>query len=1091
MPLPSATLLGHFEIVRPLAKGGMGEVYLARDRRLDRDVALKVLPSHLLANQRAVERFAREARAASALSHPNIITVYDIGESAEAPFIAMELVRGETLDRVVHGSDDLPATLDLFRQCAAALVAAHEAGIVHRDIKPDNVMVRHDGYVKVLDFGLARLAALEARDVASSTQAGMVVGTLRYLSPEQAVGEPVTTASDIFSLGTMMYELLTGTHPFSQGSEVATLAAIVTRTPTPPVEVRPSLPDAIDALVRATLDKDPAGRPTAAELARRLRDLAARIDRGADAGVGTDATGGLRRTTPSSGASIAPEDASSRTRAITVGRATEHTRLAECYAAAARGQGQLVALSGEPGIGKSTLLAALFERCRAAAVAPLIARGQCSERLAGAEAYLPILEALDDAMQGAGGRAVRDAIERHAPTWATLLATASQPAVDDAPRVVGSSQERLKREMAALFAELARTRPLVLAIEDVHWADVSTVDLLAYLGDRLAGMAALIVVTYRDAELRATKHPFLQVQRDLQARGVASELPLGFLTVEDVSAYLAQAYAGHRFPRDFAAALHARTEGNPLFLVDVLRWLAAQSVIAEDAGHWRLVRDLGELDRELPASVRSMIERKIEQLGAAERRLLAAAAVQGAEFDSAIAAAVLAADPIDVEEQLMVLDRVYAFVRHIGEERWPDRTVSVRYRFVHALYQNALLAGLAPSRRAAWSETVAELLERRHGERAGERAAELAVLHETARSHDKAAAWFAVASANARDVHAYAESESLARRGLEQVALTAAGPAQLVQELQLRLALGVASLVRRGYAAPETADSMRRARELCAALGDSPALSSALWVLLLYNIASGHLAEAEPIAALLLRQGEETDDAALRIAAHSCYIGLYTHMARFEEALAHRASLEALLTPERHAEVRRRFQPEPVIMSRAEQLRSLVLLGRHAEARVVRDLAEAEAQASGHPQDMAFVAHFIAEYELVMGSPEVAVRYCEAAVAVCEEFGIASERLWALAYLGAARARCGALTEGITLMREMIATLLAIGCPITVPGFQLLLADAEWRAGDASGAIRTIGEALALSSRTGDHAFDGALHDLHSRVEVGEVSSAS
>jgi tetratricopeptide (TPR) repeat protein len=918
----------------------------------------------------------------------------------------------------------------------------------------------------------------------------MVVGTLRYLSPEQAVGETVTAASDIFSLGTMMYELLTGTHPFSQGSEVATLAAIVTREPPPPAQVRDTIPDAVDALIRATLDKEPAGRPTAADLARRLRDLAAQVDRasGGPLAGGVSPGGGRHPQTGSFApdGAVAPEAAPSRNRVITVGREAERARLAAWYAEAARGHGQVIALSGEPGIGKSTLLATLFADLRQLAVPPLIARGQCSERLAGAEAYLPILEALDDAMHGAGGRAVRDAIERHAPTWSALLATASQPA-DDAPRGVGTSQERLKREMAALLAELARSRPVVLTIEDVHWADVSTVDLLSYLGDRLATAAVLFVVTYRDAELRASKHPYLQVQRDLQARGLATELPVGFLHVADVSAYLAQAYGGHRFPRDFAASLHARTEGNPLFLVDVLRWLAAQSVIAEDAGHWRLVRDLGELDRELPASVRSMIERKIEQLGGAERRLLAAAAVQGAEFDSAVAAAVLGADPIDVEEQLMVLDKVYAFVRHIGEERWPDRSMSVRYRFVHALYQNVLLAGLAPSRRAAWSATVAELLERRHGERAGELAAELAVLHETARAHDQAAAWFAVASGNAREVHAYAESEALALRGLAQVEAMPPGPAQLVQELGLRLALGVASLVRRGYAAPETADNMRRARELCAALGDSPALSSALWVLLLYNIASGHLVDAEPIAALLLRQGEQTDDVALRIAAHSCYIGLYTHMARFVEALAHRASLDALLTPERHAEVRRRFQPEPVIMSRAEQLRSLVLLGRADEARRVRDLADAEAQASGHPQDLAFVAHFIAEYELLMGSPEAAVRHCEAAAALCEEYGIASERLWALAYLGAARARCGALEEGIALMREMIGTLLAIGCPITVPGFQLFLADAEWQAGDPRRAIATIDEALTLAARTGDRAYDGTLHALASRIDGDEV----
>lgn len=1084
MPLATSTVLGHFEILEPLAKGGMGEVYLARDQRLGRNVALKVLPAHLLENARAVDRFAREARAASALNHPNIITVFDIGDTAAAPFIAMELVLGETLDRAVVAEKTLSGILELFRQCAAALVAAHEAGIVHRDIKPDNIMVRSDGYVKVLDFGLARLTSPEHPALPSSgnagftgsTQAGFVVGTLRYLSPEQAVGEAITTASDIFSLGTVMYELLTGEHPFSQGSEVATLAAIVTRTPPEPASIKASLPHSVASLVQRSLAKDASARPTAAELVELLKRAILSAERRA---AWEHAVGSTEVTAyPPSRDDTMPDVTPVLKRSITVGRAQDIARLLERYHTAARGEGHLLALTGEPGIGKTTLVDSVLAQCAVSAPAPLIARGRCSERLAGAEAYLPVLEALDDAMRSGDRSTARQFIERFAPTWASMLATASQPEADDAPeiaRTVGASQERLKREMGALLTELSRLRPVVLFIDDVHWADVSTVDLLAYLGTRLDGLAVLIVVTYRDEEMRATKHPFLQVQRELQARGAATEVAIEFLTVDAVREYLRVAYANHEFPASLAAALHARTEGNPLFLVDVLRWLGTQGVIAEESGHWRLVRSLAELDRELPESVRSMIERKIEQLGDAERKLLAAAAVQGAEFDSAIAAKVLGEDVADVEEQLMVLDRVYAFVRHAGEKRWPDRSVSVQYRFVHALYQNALLAGLAPSRRAGWSATVAEALERRFGESAGEVAADLAVLHETARAHDRAAQWFAVASGNARDLHGYAESASLAERGLRQVEAMEPGAEQLVRELELRLALGVASLVRRGYAAPETALNMRRARELCAALGDAPALSSALWVLLLFNIAQGELAQAEPIAAHLLTSAEQTDDAELRIAAHSCYIGLLTHMGRFHEALSHREALDRLLTPALQRGVRRRFLPEPVIMSRAEQLRSLVLLGEVERAAAIREIALAEADASAHPQDQAFVAHFVAEYELMYGDAAIAEQAALAAVALCEEYGIASERLWAMMYVGAAKARRGAFEEGIAQMRLVIQTLQAIGCRIVLPGFHGLLGEALLQSGNADAALEALHTGLEIGRTTGEHAFDAEL----------------
>ena len=231
---------------------------------------------------------------------------------------------------------------------------------------------------------------------------------------------------------------------------------------------------------------------------------------------------------------------------------------------------------------------------------------------------------------------------------------------------------------------------------------------------------------------------------------------------------MSRTYPGHDFPPDFARIVHTRSEGSPLFVADVLRWLGTQGVIAERDGRWSLVRPVPEVDHELPSSVRSMIERKIAQVDDADRRLLGAAAVQGAEFDSATVAAALKADVADVEEQLIVLDKVYAFVRRTEDATFPDRSQAVRYRFVHALYQNVLAAALAPTRRAAWSRTAAEFLEARHGTRAPEIAGTLATLFEAGRQPERAAAWYGLAAQRAMAVFAYAEAEELATRGLAQ-----------------------------------------------------------------------------------------------------------------------------------------------------------------------------------------------------------------------------------------------------------------------------------------------------------------------------------
>ena len=234
---------GHYKVNSAIGSGGMGEIYHARDTRLKRDVAIKILPENLTKNDSAVERFMREARAASALNHPNILTIYDIGEYEEIRFIATEFVEGQTMrERLRSASLNIEESLDIAIQIANALVAAHRAGIVHRDIKPENIMLRTDGYVKILDFGIAKLlereppaADAEAATLAfSATDPGMIIGTAAYLSPEQARGLKVDTRSDIFSLGVVIYEMITGVTPF-QGASVADIIAAVLRSEPKPI----------------------------------------------------------------------------------------------------------------------------------------------------------------------------------------------------------------------------------------------------------------------------------------------------------------------------------------------------------------------------------------------------------------------------------------------------------------------------------------------------------------------------------------------------------------------------------------------------------------------------------------------------------------------------------------------------------------------------------------------------------------------------------------------------------------------------------------------------------------------------------------
>ncbi len=282
MTLPAGSRLGPYEIVAPLGAGGMGEVWRARDTRLGREVAIKVLPAEVASDPSRLKRFEKEARAASALNHPNIVTIYDIGSSDSVSYISMERVDGKTLRELLFpGPLPMKRLLPIAAQIADGLARAHEAGIVHRDLKPENVMVTKDGLVKILDFGLAKLTQASVGSDEGShlptetgTNPGAIVGTVGYMSPEQASGQPVDFRSDQFSLGSILYELATGKRAFQKGTAVDTLSAILHEDPQPIASLAPQAPTPMRWLVERCLAKEPRERYASTEdLARDLASL--------------------------------------------------------------------------------------------------------------------------------------------------------------------------------------------------------------------------------------------------------------------------------------------------------------------------------------------------------------------------------------------------------------------------------------------------------------------------------------------------------------------------------------------------------------------------------------------------------------------------------------------------------------------------------------------------------------------------------------------------------------------------------------------------------------------------------------------------
>ena len=317
------TSLSHYRIVSKIGAGGMGEVYLAQDTKLDRKVALKILPADLAANHDRMRRFTQEAKAAAALNHPNIATIHEIGESDGVNFIAMEFIDGHTFSDVIQSETDLIKLVRYLQHVAEGLSKAHAAGIVHRDLKPDNIMVTRDGHAKILDFGLAKL--IEAQKLSSTSsevataiiplhsQPGTVIGTVGYMSPEQAQGRTndIDRRSDIFSFGCILYEAVTGQMAFAGEDAVDTLNKIIRGSPSPITDLRPDAPIHLQRVVRRCLAKDPEDRyQTTRDVAIELRELRRELANRA----GIDITGSTASMDAASGIHLkspSPESAGS------------------------------------------------------------------------------------------------------------------------------------------------------------------------------------------------------------------------------------------------------------------------------------------------------------------------------------------------------------------------------------------------------------------------------------------------------------------------------------------------------------------------------------------------------------------------------------------------------------------------------------------------------------------------------------------------------------------------------------------------------------------------------------------------------------
>jgi len=760
-PLLSSFADGRYQIKESIGEGGTKRVYLAHDGVLDRDVALGLIRTEGLDEDNRL-RVTREAQAMGRLgSHQNIVVVHDFGDEDGQPYIVQELMQGDVAGLIEEAEDHrlpIEQAIDIATSVCQGLEFTHGKGIIHRDLKPGNVFITAGGVFKIGDFGLAL-----ADDHTRLTQTDGVLGTFLYSSPEQASGSEVTVRSDLYSLGAMVYEMVTGRPPFVGDDSVSIIGQHLNNPPVNPSFHRPDIPRALEAIILRLLEKGPQKRPASA----------------------SDVLNALKAVetgeAPAAPETEAPDDISPIYRRVFVGRESELKQLKTAFDDACSGNGSLAMVVGEPGIGKTALCEELKTYVGIRGGQTLV--GHCYEEGSLSLPYLAFVEAMRGYVLERDPDDLREVLGTGAAHVGRIVSEIRDRLQIELPEPVSPEEERyrLMQSVSEFLSHGANIQPMLIVLEDLHDADQGTLDMLAFVSRQLSGSRILIVGNYRDVEVDRA-HPLSRALAELRRATNYNRVQLRGLNADEVQRMLT-AIAGQDMPWGIAEDVFRSTEGNPLFVQEVMRHLVEDGQIRREEGRWLGFRQ-SEVAMRIPEGLREVIGKRLSALSPETNRVLSIAAVIGREFRFRILQQVSESSE---EELYGALEQAQNAV--IIEARTAIGAI-VRYRFTHAFFRQTLYEEIIAPRRIRMHQQVARALEELYANRLEEHAAELAEHFSHSSDEEdlaKAIGYGEMAAERAASVYDFGEAVRSMERALEIQEVL--GPQDRARRCDLLLAL--------------------------------------------------------------------------------------------------------------------------------------------------------------------------------------------------------------------------------------------------------------------------------------------------------------